>query len=453
MTIHQAPPAFTTPPPLCPLAPPPLLPPICRLVVATPLVAPPMTLVLSMLQRTLSTDASPPAPVCLLFASCCHVALVVMPPPPLVLSMHRLCLATRHCLLSTYPPGCLLFAIWLSCCISLHRLYLFSPFVAPPPHMSILHPPPSFTPAGCCLASCRAAFASCPLINSAASLRPAASHCPSNSTSRLLLICPDWLLHCLLWHLHLTFTSLPSPLPPPLVASCSCPPWLVVALSPINLRLFDRHPQSPLPPMVGSCVFQPLRHLSLLVHGLSSHCAVASHSSSIRPLVRLVLPSPPFCPAGCCIASPHTTAFHLRAPPPLIAPLPLVMPLSVPLPLMPLVRLVVASPLLMPLPPVCRHLRLSLRCPLLLRHGLLYLFSGWLLHCLSSRRCLPSSGISSSHCAIASCHAMASCASCSAGCRASATHPLGASMPLNAPPPPPTSSLPFICPGWLSNCF
>jgi hypothetical protein len=68
----KGPPAFKTLAPLCPLAPPPLLPLVCWLVVATHLIAPLLPLVLLMLQCTLSADTPPP--VCLLFASwlsCC----------------------------------------------------------------------------------------------------------------------------------------------------------------------------------------------------------------------------------------------------------------------------------------------------------------------------------------------------------------------------------------------
>jgi hypothetical protein len=86
----EEPPAFKTPLPLCPLAPPTLLPLVCRLVVVTPFAAPQPPLVLLMLCHTLSTDASPP--VCLLFASwllfspcCCTIASsqsLDTPPPP-----------------------------------------------------------------------------------------------------------------------------------------------------------------------------------------------------------------------------------------------------------------------------------------------------------------------------------------------------------------------------------
>ncbi len=149
--------------------------------------------------------------------------------------------------------------------------------------------------------------------------------------------------------------SLPSPLPLPLVVSCFCLPWPVVMLSPVNLQLCNHHPL-PLTPMVGYSIFRPLHSLSSLLRGLFSCCAVASRSAFLAPLVRMV----------------------------------------------------VTSPLQMPPHPICWCLCLSsCRC-LLLHHGLPYLLSSWLLHCLYSRRCLPSAGVSASHCAIASCHAMAS---------------------------------------------
>jgi hypothetical protein len=135
--------------------------------------------------------------------------------------------------------------------------------------------------------------------------------------------------------------------------------------------------------MVGCCIFRPLHPLSLLLRGLSSRCAVASHSNSLAPLVRLV----------------------------------------------------VAPSLLTPPPPFCRCLRLSWRSRLSSRHGLPYLLSGWLLRRLFSRCRLPSASVSDSHRAIASRRAMASRASCPAGCRvASAAHRLGTSLPVGAPP-------------------
>jgi hypothetical protein len=113
--------------------------------------------------------------------------------PPLVLLMHRLCLAMH--LLSLFPPGCLLFTGWLSCCISLHCLHLAPLFVAQLPHVSILEPLPSFAPARCCIASCRAASASRPLVNTATSQCAAALRCAGNSTSCLPLVHLTWLPH------------------------------------------------------------------------------------------------------------------------------------------------------------------------------------------------------------------------------------------------------------------
>jgi hypothetical protein len=108
------------------------------------------------------------------------------------------------------------------------------------------------------------------------------------------------------------------------------------------------------------------------------------------PLVRLSLrlslhrhlssrPSRASCPAGCCVTTHQANASRLPAPLPLITPLPLTAPRLCLLsgwllrhlssscasasrcaPLAPLIRLVVASPLITPPPPpVCLHLRLS----------------------------------------------------------------------------------------------
>jgi hypothetical protein len=154
--------------------------------------------------------------------------------------------------------------------------------------------------------------------------------------------------------------------------------------------------------------------------------------------------------AGFRVASCHATASRLPAPLPLIAPPPLIAPLSCLLsgwlsrclsshrrlpsacasashrtatyyraPLTPLVRLVVASPLVIPPPPVNLRLRLSSR-----------LLSGWLLHYLLSRRHLRLS----SHRRI-SLHP--SCASYLAGCcissRQAATSRPPAPLPLSTP--------------------
>jgi hypothetical protein len=116
----------------------------------------------------------------------------------------------------------------------------------PPPHVSIFDPPPSFVPAGCHVVSHGAASISCPLVNTPASQRTTASHPTGDSTSRLPLVCLNWLPRCT------------SPPPLPRVASHSHLPGLGDMLPPINLRLCNRHPPSPLPPMVGGCAFQPL---------------------------------------------------------------------------------------------------------------------------------------------------------------------------------------------------
>jgi hypothetical protein len=116
-------------------------------------------------------------------ASCCLAPFVVLL-PPLVLLMRRLHLMMCHRLLSTSPPGCLLFAGWLLCRIFLCCLHLASSFVAPLPHMSILDPPPS------CASS-----ASHPLVNTAPSQHAAALHCTGNSTSCSPLVHHNWLPH------------------------------------------------------------------------------------------------------------------------------------------------------------------------------------------------------------------------------------------------------------------
>ncbi len=160
------------------------------------------------------------------------------------------------------------------------------------------------------------------------------------------------------------------PLPPVLLSTPhlpACPPLHLLLLSCLNLV----HPGQLLCCLPSTCDSATTTHRlsrpwlvvassarSILSHqcGLSSHCAVASRSPFLAPLVWLV----------------------------------------------------VALPLQMLPPPFCWHLRLLSRRRLSLRHGLPYLLSGWLLHCLYSRRRLPSAGISASHRAMASCRAMAS---------------------------------------------
>jgi hypothetical protein len=167
-----------------------------------------------------------------------------------------------------------------------------------------------------------------------------------------------------------------------------------------------------------------LHHLLSCLHLLST-CAFTSHLAPLTPLVWLVVVSPlvtpllpPICqrlhlslfcrlslcpPCASCLAgsyviSCYAAASHLPAPLPLIAPPPLTAPLSSLLsgwllhhlssrhrlppactsasqctatshctPLARLVRLVVASPLITPMPPVCQCLQLLLHSCLLLR--------------------------------------------------------------------------------------
>ena len=88
--------------------------------------------------------------------------VVVLTPPPLVLST----LPPPQPLLFNAPPHLVrwrissrlpLFAGWLSRRLLSRLLRLASPFVAQPPLASILDPPSSLVPAGCCVASCRTA--------------------------------------------------------------------------------------------------------------------------------------------------------------------------------------------------------------------------------------------------------------------------------------------------------
>jgi hypothetical protein len=184
-----------------------------------------------------------------------------------------------------------------------------------------LCPPHASCPAGCCLTSCHATATFCPPV-------PPPLSTLSPLTALLLRLLSGWLL-C---HL-LSCRRLPS--------ACSsashCTPashcnplrplvWLVVMLSLIT------------PP---SSICRRL-HLSL-------HCRLS------------LCPSGASCPAGCHVTSCRTATSR---PP---APLPLIAPLS---PLMPLVRLVVPSPLVTPpRPPVHLCLHLSLYSRLSLRHS------------------------------------------------------------------------------------
>jgi hypothetical protein len=158
-----------------------------------PLVAPLPLLVLSMIHRLLSVNASPP--VGLLFASwlschpCCCAATTShcldTPPLPLVLLKRCLRLKTscRHLFAGASHLVCLSFAGWFSHIISSRRR-LKCPSLTPPfihtgwlLHLILLHCFP---------------------------LPSSHQHCRLlmrwQLTSRLPLICPNWLPVCLTWY-------------------------------------------------------------------------------------------------------------------------------------------------------------------------------------------------------------------------------------------------------------
>jgi hypothetical protein len=143
-----------------------------------------------------------------------------------------------------------------------------------------------------------------------------------------------------------------TPLPPILPLLGLSSGWLLHCLP--LVRMVVASPLLMLPPPI-------CRHLCLSLRRHLFSCpspCIASCTSSM---------------AYCCVASPHTAASHLQGPPPLLVPLTLV----------PLVWLVVVSPLLTPPPPICRGFHLSLRC--------------CLLSCLSLASCLAGCCVASLH--------------------------------------------------------
>ncbi len=173
--------------------PPPLIRWCLQLIVTTPLVAPLLLLILSTIHRLLSVNAS--LPIGLLFASwlschpCCHAAATSCPldtqPPPLILSTRCLPLEMNHRHLSAgaSPLVCLSFTIWFSHIISSRRR-LKCPSLTP-----------AFIHTGWLLH----------LISSCCSCLPSSrQHCRLlmcwRLTSRLPLVCPNWLPVCLTWY-------------------------------------------------------------------------------------------------------------------------------------------------------------------------------------------------------------------------------------------------------------
>jgi hypothetical protein len=179
-----------------------------------------------------------------------------------------------------------------------------------------------------------------------------------------------------------------------------------------------------------------LLHRLLSCHRLPSACVSASHCAS--------------CPTGCCVTSCHAaaTASYCTAA-------------SHRTPLEPLIWLVVASPLITPLPPIRLRLQLSAHCSLTLRpshnkrrESLMPLFR--LVVALPLVMLPPPVRLHlrlSSHCRLS---LRPSHPSCPAGCHV-ASHHAATSRPPAPPPlitlPPLTAPLLCLLSGWLSRHF
>ncbi len=173
--------------------PPPLVRWCLQLIVMMPLVALLPLLVLSRIQRLLSVNASPP--VGLLFANwllchpCCRAAATShpldMPPPPLILSTRRLRLemSRHHLSAGASPLVCLSFASWFSHIISSHR------------HLKCPYSTPAFFYPGWLL---HLILSRCFRLLSSRQHRRLLMHW--QLTSRLPLVCPNWLPVCLTWY-------------------------------------------------------------------------------------------------------------------------------------------------------------------------------------------------------------------------------------------------------------
>ncbi len=160
-----------------------------------PLITPLPLLILSTIHRLLSANASPP--VGLLFARwlschpCCRAAPASGPldtlPPPLVLSTRCLHLemSRRHLSAGASPLVCLSFASWFSHIISSgHRLKCPSST-------------PAFIHTGWLL---HLILSRCFHLPSLSTLPPLDALATQQLTSRLPLVCPNWLPVCLTWY-------------------------------------------------------------------------------------------------------------------------------------------------------------------------------------------------------------------------------------------------------------
>jgi hypothetical protein len=164
--------------------------------------------------------------------------------------------------------------------------------------------------------------------------------------------------------------------------------------------------------------------------------------------------------AHCCVASPHTAAYHLPASLPLIASILLTcnhlsmhqLLVAMPLVAPPLQLVLLAHCCLsmrhLRLPPICLLFALA-SCHVTSRNTTPLIVS---MRCrLSTRRLVvalplvapPSQLILLTGGILAGCSAASHCTT-------SAARPLSASLSLNKLPPPLTFRLPFVCLGWLS---
>ncbi len=282
------------------------------------------------------------------------------------------------------------------------------------------------------------ATASCPLLLPVASCSPAGCHVASCHAASIL--------HHLSLHRHLTCPSLT----PPFI----CAGWLLRCISLCCLRLSS------------SCQHRRLSTRRCLTSCRQIHLLFPSCMPLLAAMLPLVAPWPHIHQLALPLASASCQVSFLSAPASfcVVSHQPATLRLS----------LVITSPThgwLLHLPPALLSLiavawpLIRLRRCLLICHSqascpdgccVASLLSGWLLHCLSSSRHLPSAGDSASHCTIASRHAphngIASRASspagfCIASPHAAASH-LPVPLPIVAPLSLVTPLMGFLS-GWL----